>query len=452
MKRAIIRVIVLASLVIVFCGCHKSTETDSQVPTHVQDAQGTEFESPNSSPNESGNIEARNDWVVDEAHHVNQAESVMENADGISADKQKPFRYTIVANQYEETEILVSVDAVNGQYPVKFDLDCESDGVYEFTGLTENHSCIYKRDSGKHQISVMGEIPAIQLCGREPKHCSGKECGNRNEALFRMNPVISVDSWGDIQWKSMSDFAANCVGLEKIPEEAPDLRQVKDMSRMLLNAVKFNRPLEHWDVSSVTDMSAMFYGAKLFNQPLGKWRVSNVTEMKGMFTLAESFNQPLEKWDVSNVRNMLGLFMFADAFNQPLEKWNVSNVTDMSGMFFSASSFNQPLDDWHTSHVTNMNTMFKSAYSFNQPLEKWDVSNVKNMEQMFYEAESFNQPLGKWDVSNVTNMDEMFYKAINLEHYPDTWVVPKRNSKDMFTGTKVEKQAKQKPLKTRKVK
>ena len=229
---------------------------------------------------------------------------------------------------------------MNGQYPVKFDLDCESDGVYEFTGLTENHSCIYKRDSGKHQISVVGEIPAIRLCGREPKHCSGKECGNRNEALFRMNPVISVDSWGNIQWKSMSDFAANCTGLERIPVDAPDLSQVNDMSRMFFNAAKFNQSLEHWDVSNVIDMTAMF-------------------------TLAESFNQPLDRWDVSNVRYMSGMFMFADAFNQPLAHWYVSNVIDMSNMFFSASSFNQPLEDWHTSDVTKMDSMFKSARSFN---------------------------------------------------------------------------------------
>ncbi|MBQ1265810.1 MAG: hypothetical protein IIY06_03460 [Proteobacteria bacterium] len=81
MKRAIIRVIVLASFMIVFCGCHKrTTETDSQIPTHVQDAQKTKFESTNPSTDEGENVEAENDGFVDEEHHVNNAETVTENA------------------------------------------------------------------------------------------------------------------------------------------------------------------------------------------------------------------------------------------------------------------------------------------------------------------------------------------------------------------------------------
>ena len=199
MKRAIFTAIILAFFMIVFCGCHKrSTESDSQVPTHVGDAQNTAFESPEPIDNSAqtdngGDVEAGNDASAAEEDHAGKSESVAENADGISTEisSRKPFKYTVVTDQYEDTEILVFVDAVSGQYPVKYDLDCESDGVYEFTELTENHSCIYKQDSGKHQISVRGDIPAMHLCSIEPELCLGKECGDRNAALFRKNPVIS---------------------------------------------------------------------------------------------------------------------------------------------------------------------------------------------------------------------------------------------------------------------
>ena len=50
-------------------------------------------------------------------------------------------------------------------------------------------------------------------------------------------------------------------------------------------------------------------------------------------------------------------------------------------------------------------------------------------------------------MSNVCNMKNMFKGASKFNHYPKTWGVPE-NSKDMFTGTKVENISKNKPLKT----
>ncbi len=70
---------------------------------------------------------------------------------------------------------------------------------------------------------------------------------------------------------------------------------------------------------------------------------------------------------------------------------------------------------------------------------------------MFYYASHFNQPLENWDISNVENMDLMFESASSFAHYPSSWVVPKGASDHMFVGTKVEKEAKENPLKSRKV-
>ena len=330
------------------------------------------------------------------------------------------FKYTITTDSgigTENIEILVAMNSVEGQYPVKYDLDCEGDGEFEYKGLTNDNKCIYKRNSGKHQIWLRGEIPGMFLCARRdscmddcPENAKCEKCiipGVPDVFDDSKYAVVSIDSWGDVSWKSMHLFAARCYALDKLPEGSPDLRQVKDMSGMFSAAKKFNQPIEHWDVSNITNMSVMFSRAESFNQPLENWNVSNVTDMNHMFSIARSFNQPLEKWDVSN-------------------------VTNMSGMFYGYISFCETC---------------RSA--FNQPLEKWNVSNVTNMHGMFWDAISFNQPLEKWNVSNVTDMGAMFVGAKSFSHYPKSWVVPARDVDYMFTGTKVEAEAKKSPLKTK---
>lgn len=329
-----------------------------------------------------------------------EADVSVQNNDSMN---RKPFKFTITTDIDEESDdetdideeandedvkIIISMNKLDGKQTILYDLDCESDGEYEFTGLSDDHECIYKPNTGTHQISVRGEIPGLYLCARHPNEEVCARHPNEDACIPNYKGFIcdissgedassvalkSIDSWGDISWKSMFAFAADCERLEIIPDEVPDLSHVKNMSYM--------------------------------------------------FSGAESFNQPLENWDVSNVTDMSMMFSDADSFNQPLEKWNVSKVTDMSGMFWGADSFNQPL-------------------------EKWDVSKVTNMSRMFSWASSFNQPLEKWNVSNVTNMSEMFRGASKFSYYPKSWVVPEK-SEDMFTGTKVEDIAEKEPLKRR---
>ena len=383
-------------------------------------------------PQDSGS-EQNNSDIIQNAESNGITQNPMNSETEQNSDT---FKYTITTgdriellknaeNGKEENlqiTIFIYVNSVDDTYPVKYDLDCEGDGEFEFTGLTESHHCTYKPNSGTHQIWLRGDIPSINLCMNENIDHYFKEIDDifrigyiSNEQTLIKNQnaeaVISVDSWGNIHWKSMNQFAASCEKLNKIPSNAPNLSEVTDMSKMFWGARSFNQPIESWNVSNVTDMHYMFWGASSFNQPLEKWNVSNVTNMSGMFEGAISFNQPLEKWNVSNVTNMREMFYGAISFNQPLEKWDVSNVTDMSSMFYGAISFNQPLEEWDVSNVTDMNWMFRNAISFNQPVEKWNISNVKYMEHMFHGAGSFDK-------------------------FPATWVVPP--SDDMLKGTKVE--------------
>ena len=409
--------------------------------------------------------------AIDVAELVSKEARQDSSKSAADANRAKPrvtynddiFRYTIDTNFERETYdkadnvvILIVMNSVNGQYPVRYDVDCEGDGEFEYKDLTENHKCIYEKDSGKHQIWLRGEIPAIILCSR--RHAVD-QCGPNLPKKYRSElcdlplvydhcgeAIVSIDSWGNISWKSMYRFAASCEALKDLPKDSPDLSQVRDMSEMFAGTW-FNQPIESWDVSNVTNMSGMFSYAS-FNQPLEKWDVSNVTNMSRMFSGTTLFNQPLEKWDVSNVTDMSGMFAVAH-YNQPLEKWDVSKVTNMRRMFHWNKWFNKPLEAWNVSNVTDMQDMFSQATEFNQPLEKWDVSKVTNMRRMFYQATKFNQPLDKWDVSSVTNMRRMFAGAIKFSYYPESWVIPADKSRDIFLDTKVEVEFRISPLKTK---
>ena len=224
---------------------------------------------------------------------------------GVTAQNQdfsnrKPFQFTITTNiddvyvedngdddEYDEDksyiEISISINQVNDEYMVLYDLDCESDGDYEFTGLTDDHECVFERNTGEHKISVRVNIPGLFLCARHPVNEESCDTDEDNDVNFRCElslnkdntakVVQSIDSWGDISWKSMFAFAADCEALESIPIEAPDLSHVSDMAHMFERAISFNQPIEKWDVSNVTNMDGMFEDAANFSHYPKSWIV-----------------------------------------------------------------------------------------------------------------------------------------------------------------------------------
>ena len=317
----------LLILILAVSGCQK-TEHGTKTNTDNTETPKTEMSDPQKPEmTEPSKTEMAASETVSESADVepsgNEGTSPENNKSEFT--NRKPFKYTIstnsarlcdrhrlCANNSNDVEIVVSVRSFkpgcplirntyentydncnNNQdnYQLKYDLDCEGDGDYEYIGLTESKKCTYKRNSGNHQIWVRGEIPLMWLCLRKYKSKNNDDnyCERRTSNIrcnaFLDEPddsdtsVISIDDWGDIQWKSMSGFAAYCSELNQIPADSPDLSQV-------------------------TDMRSMFENASSFNQPLDKWNVSNVINMRSMFEDASSFNQPLEKWDMSNVKCM----------------------------------------------------------------------------------------------------------------------------------------------------
>ncbi|MDF9801261.1 surface protein [Catalinimonas alkaloidigena] len=274
-------------------------------------------------------------------------------------------------------------------------------------GVTGNISHIY--DSTRiYTVSITGDFPHIYFNNEGDK-----------------DKILTVEQWGDIQWKSMESAFSGCSNLTIPATDRPDLSNVTNMSSMFYYAESFNQDISSWDVSSVTNMSKTFYRAVKFNQKINSWDVRNVTDMSYMFLFARDFNQAISDWNVSNVTKMYSMFHYAESFNQYIGNWNVSNVTDMRYMFYYAKSFNQYIGNWDVSNVTSMDHMFSHATRFNQDIGNWDVSNVTSMGSMFTYASFFNQHLDNWDVSNVTFMGNMFNNATSFNGQISSWDVSK---------------------------
>ena len=302
-------------------------------------------------------------------------------------------------------------------YSYNYDVDW-GDGTV--TAHNTWHTAHTYEKSGTYQVAIIGKFPSIYF----------------NNA-FHKNKIISIDQWGDIQWRTMKNAFWGCSNLTVKATDIPDLSMVTDMSNMFKNVTAFTQNFNDWDVSGVTNMKGLFEGAESFNQDIGDWNVSNVTDMTNMFKNANAFNQDISNWNVSGVILLKGMFEGAKSFNQDIGNWDVSNVTDMSGMFKDAVSFNRDIGDWNVTNVTDMSSMFERAKSFNQDIGDWDVSNVIDMNSMFAYAGSFNQDISGWDVSKVKNMILMFYLATSFNRDIGNWDVSNVNTMVlMFSGAK----------------
>ena len=275
------------------------------------------------------------------------------------------------------------------------------------SGVRGNVSHTYS-STGEYTVSINGIFPRIYFNNEGDK-----------------DQIISVEQWGDIQWKSMESAFKGCSNLIISATDVPNLDNVTSMNSMFYGTTTLNQDISNWDVSNVTDMSFMFLQARNFNQDIGGWDVGNVTSMISMFHYAEAFNQNIGGWDVSSVTDMRYMFYYAKSFNRAVGNWDVSNVTNMSHLFSNATSFNQAIGDWDVSSVTHMGAMFHYATFFNQDISNWNVSNITNLSYMFQNAIHFNQNIGGWDVSNVITMAHLFQSARAFNQDISSWDVSK---------------------------
>lgn len=161
--------------------------------------------------------------------------------------------------------------------------------------VTTNNTVINFGDTGTYKISISGGNPAFNRI-----HCKILSSPD-------LHKLLSVVSWGNIHWTTMSEAFYGCPSLTTLPNSPPDLSGVTDMSYMFYFAQKFNSDISNWDISNVKNLRNMFAGAFAFNQPLNNWNTSNVTDMAGIFTQANKFNQNIGNWNISHINTSISL-------------------------------------------------------------------------------------------------------------------------------------------------
>lgn len=248
--------------------------------------------------------------------------------------------------------------------------------------------------------------------------------------------IVSVEQWGTIVWNSFALAFYECINMDVIATDKPNLVSCTNLDRMFFGCtslVNTNSSISSWTTDNVVVLGGMFAGATNFNKPLN-WNTANVQTMAWMFSGAVAFNQPIN-FDTRNVLDMGHMFVGASAFNSPFgSNWNTEKVTNMESMFRDATVFDQPIGNWNTSQVVDMKRMFEMARAFNQDISGWNTEKVQNMGGMFNGAVAFNQPIGGWNTQSLESTFAMFWGATSFNK-PLNWNTPNlNNTYGMFNG------------------
>ncbi|MEM9647885.1 MAG: BspA family leucine-rich repeat surface protein, partial [Bacteroidota bacterium] len=253
--------------------------------------------------------------------------------------------FTIVLQNVNDTPFITTWQTImadqtiqigtDPEYPVNFEIDW-GDGTVET--VTDNLAPLEHTYAAAktYNVSILGEFPSLYMNGN-------------NSAPY----LRTVEQWGENVWHSLSFAFSDCDQMTYNATDAPNLKNVTDLSYMFKNAALFNGDIRNWDVSQVRYMQGTFQEAALFNADIGSWVVSKVEDMSRMFYNADSFNQNIGDWIVTTVTNMNTMFSGASKFNHDIGDWEVGAVTDMGYMFSGAHKFNQDIGEWEVGAVTD---------------------------------------------------------------------------------------------------
>ncbi|MCE7053620.1 BspA family leucine-rich repeat surface protein [Algoriphagus sp. AGSA1] len=282
-------------------------------------------------------------------------------AEECQEDKTKAFVTKWVTTSSNE-EIIIPTTKSGFSYNYSIDW---GDGSQE-SGLRGDATHRYL-NPGVYTVSISGVFPGLRM-----------DMSTENNQL----KILSIEQWGDIQWREILWAFYKCENLEIRAKDTPDLSMlVNGLIGTFSEAATINSDLNNWDVSKIQFFSRLFEGAKLFNGDLGSWNMSLAKEIHFMFYGAENFNRDISNWDVSMVVNMSQIFKGASSFNQPIGKWNTGKVEYLYGAFENAVSFDKSLADWDISKVTKMDRIFNgsgmSQANYDATLIGWAAQEVQ---------------------------------------------------------------------------
>ncbi len=263
-------------------------------------------------------------------------------------------------------EFTIPIANTNG---AGYNVDCNSDGTDEVTGVTGNSSytCVYG-SAGTYTIRV--------------KDNNGDKKGFRRivfNGATDKEKLLEINQWGTAIWSSMVDAFRGTSNLTSTSAvDVPDLSkegQTISLEKMFQDAVIADINTSGWNTSNVTNMRSLFRGATNANPDVSAWNTALVTRMDSMFQNATNANPDVSGWNTASVTRMTSMFRSTNA-NPNVVNWNTVNVTNTDNMFRDNTTANPDVSTWDTSSLTNINRMFQNASMFDRNMSGWDVSNI----------------------------------------------------------------------------
>ena len=306
---------------------------------------------------------------------------------------------------------------------VKYDVDCDDDGMFEAFSQSAAYTCEYAI-GGENTIVIRDAVGD----GSGFPRFRADEFGEAHE-------IIELNNWGSFIWDSMESAFREAVNMSVTASDWPNLSQVISTAFMFTNAAMADPDTSDWDTQSVADMRNMFFGATIAKPDTSGWDTSNVTDMSFMFLSAGLANPDTSGWNTSNVTDMNNMFSGAFSADPDTSSWITNNVTNMRAMFSSAMVAMPDTSGWDVSNVSNMSFMFSGARMADPDVSGWDTINVTDMNRMFSNADVANPDTNGWETTNVTNMNRMFNNAVMANPDTSNWdIAGVTDMQSMFNG------------------
>ncbi len=172
-----------------------------------------------------------------------------------------------------------------------YDIDWESDGIFDAIGVTGSTSHDYGL-AGEYTVTISGNFPRIYFNDTNDKE-----------------KIIAINQWGTGPWSSMEKAFYGAINLVIDATDTPNLSMATSLRQMFREGslIGTGSGIWNWNTSNISDFSGMFSFAPSFNENLGSWNVENGSDFSNMFTgatlSADNYDALLIGWDIQNLQS-----------------------------------------------------------------------------------------------------------------------------------------------------
>ncbi len=164
-----------------------------------------------------------------------------------------------------------------------YDVDWDNDGVFDELGVTwsahhyyggEAEVTVAIRGTFPHMMFIPSEACELHMEAEEAVWPFPDDLIASDKLNCNPSSLEAVEQWGAIEWRSTYAMF-RWVNLQSLPQDAPDLSNVEDMSFMFEDATYSGSALDAWDVSNVKKMDGIFARTKGMTAKPSWWVASD---------------------------------------------------------------------------------------------------------------------------------------------------------------------------------